>query len=288
MCKNTIATSGKRIMRSTPIPRRFLAALLGTLLGLLSISTASAGVIFSGSNGILASKAIFEISGTNLLVTLSNTATADAFKQTDILTAVFFDLTTDDSLTLEKATVGASDFGIYQQDAGKKENGNLNRYLVRDLAAPGSTNGGPGSFNGGWQYREDLSGLKGLNQTRGVGTNGLGIFNGKNVMDSDNEDYGLTSIADNVATSQSKQLFNFPLIKNSIVFTFSGLTPGFDPTAMTVSNVRFQYGTDLKTTSLIGFAVPGDGAVPEPSTLAIWSIIAIGCCGGIRRHRKSA
>ena len=199
------------------------------------------------------------------------------------MTAVFFSINTGNALTLQTATSS----GIYQQNstANSNANGMLASLSVPNLAAPGSTNGGPGSFDGGWQFRENLGGLGSLTQTRGLGTNGLGIFNGNDVMDVDNEDYALTSAGDNVATSQAKQLFNHPLIKNTISFMLSGLPNGFSESS--ISNVRFQYGTSLTEPSIIVPTGVIPSAVPEPSS-AILCLLAGGMTGfaGWRRSRR--
>jgi hypothetical protein len=155
---------------------------------------------------------------------------------------------------------------------------------VTNLAAPGSTNGGPGSFKGGWQYRESMSGFANVHATRGLGTNGLGIFNG-NVKSVDNLDYGITSVGDNVATSQSSQLFKMPLVKNSIQFTFSGLPADFIADSEHVSNVRFQYGARLTEPNFQG--TPDIRVAPEPASVVIWMLlISCGAIGTVWQRRR--
>jgi hypothetical protein len=55
------------------------------------------------------------------------------------------------------------------------------------------------------------------------------------------------------------------------VFTLSGLSTGFNP-LISVSNVFFQYGTNLSEPRIAGTATstpnPNSQSVPEPSTMA--------------------
>jgi hypothetical protein len=248
---------------------------------------AHAAIIFSGADSAgHQSTAIFTANGSNLVIELSNASSSDAQLQSDLLTAVFFDLATPNPLTLQNA-VASGPLGIYQQNSSTNTNanGSLDLLSVSNLAAPGSTNGGPGTFVGGWQFREDLSGFGGkVNQTRGLGTNGLGIFEGSQVTDVDNDDYALTSSGDNVATSQSKQLFNYPVIKDSIKFTLTGLPSGFVLDTTSIANVRFQYGTKLSepsTTALIGILVP------EPTSLMILGSLLVGATAASSRRCHS-
>lgn len=265
-----------------------------TLLGLaLAPAAARAGVTFSGSNGSLSASAYFQQSGNNLLITLSNTGTQDALVQADILTAVFFDLTAT-GLQLQSATASA----IYKQNASGHGNswtlGSLLNPSVPDLAALNSTNGGPGNFAGGWQYRESGSALGGsvVPQHHGLGTNGLGIFDG-NVKVVDNEDYALTSAADNLTTSQSGQLYNVPFIKSTITFTLT-LPTSFVLSGNNVSNVRFQFGTDAaKEPSITDPTGDDDGIVitgspvPEPGSIVIFAGLLAGTIGLGRSRRRN-
>jgi hypothetical protein len=255
------------------------------------VSTAQADpIVFEGTNGSLATRVEFSVSGTDLIVELSNTSTADVLLQSNLLSALFFDLDTANNLVLQ-SVFASGPLGIYQQNSSQNSNANGTLVDLPDnvnIAAPGSTNGGPGVFDGGWQFRENLAGLGSVSQTRGVGTNGLGIFNGNDVMNTDNLDYALTSAGDNVATSQAQQLFNDPFIKNIVTFTFSGLPAGFDLTESNVGNVRVQYGTSLTEPSITipdGTDEQPDPTVPEPGTALLLGIAALGLMTMARRGR---
>jgi len=94
------------------------------------------------------------------------------------------------------------------------------------------------------------------------------------VQDVVNIDYGLTNTGDNVTTSQAQQLFNTPLIQDTITFTLDGLPARFGLTPSTMSNVRFQYGTALSEDPFI--AVPtGLDLHPLPPIQAVPELASV-------------
>jgi PEP-CTERM motif len=272
---------------------RALVAALSTalVLGMSATHSQAAPMSFTGTNGTHAAQAVFNIINNNKLnIVLTNTSQNDALLQTDILTAVFFDLqdsshTTINGLSQLTAVPSASQLsgkGVYQQNS--THNTNANGSLLQltqnshgqpcctNLAVTGSNAGVGTPYDGGWQYKEGLSGLP----THGLGTNGLGgTFNGNLVQDVVNIDYGLTSTGDSVTTSQAQQLFNKPLIQDTVTFTLDGLPVGFALTTSTISNVRFQYGTALTDFSILvptGIDLnppPPIQAVPEPASVLL-------------------
>src|SRR5690349_20661179 len=75
---------------------------------LLTAGTANASPIsFSGTSGSHSATVTFDISGSNLIVTLTNTAAADTLVPTDLLNAVFFTLAGDPALTRTSVVLGA-------------------------------------------------------------------------------------------------------------------------------------------------------------------------------------
>ena len=58
---------------------------------LASASAAGNPVTWTASQGSLAASAKFEVFGSDLVVTLTNTSLVDVFAPSDVLTAVFFD-----------------------------------------------------------------------------------------------------------------------------------------------------------------------------------------------------
>jgi hypothetical protein len=228
----------------------------------LSGSALATQIVFTGggtsaASGMpLAASASFDVSGNNLVITLTNTSTGDVLQQPDILTAVFFNV--------RGPVLGLS------SAAGSV------------VLASGSTVlfGGtdPGGVVGGeFGYREGISGALSaatggtITENYGVSSSGFGVFGGATFPGSDLDpppaldgiNYGLTSQGDNPATGQSAVTGDRPLIKNSVVITLVGLPSGFDPSA-SISSCFFQYGTALE-------AVNDDGlrGLPAPGTFAV-------------------
>ena len=210
-------------------------------------------ITYSGSGGSLSASVVFDTSGTNLIVTLTNTSSADAMAPGDILTGVFFDINGVGTLGRVSAILAS----------GSVVNGN-----------GGLTDAG-GSVGGEWAYAAGITG-PGL-ATEGISSSGLGlfgpgdVFGGTNLQgpaDPDGVQYGITSAGDNPATGNGG-ISGQGLIQDSVVFTLSGLPSGFNPSALgAISHVNFQYGTALTETD-----IPGQPrqlqAVPEPATLAL-------------------
>src|SRR5215813_954956 len=93
--------------------------------------------------------------------------------------------------------------------------------------------------------------------------------------------YGITSAGDNLATGNSAVTGGNALIKNSVIFTLSGLPAGFDPSTA-ISNVVFQYGTQLTDPHFPG----NPPSVPEPATLGLVGIGLVGV-GAMWRRKIS-
>jgi len=81
------------------------ATILGLLL--LGLSSPARAAYLRGASGSLTATVSFAQSGTNLLVTLSNTTLADVQAQADVLGAVFFTLAGNPLLTKISAVVPA-------------------------------------------------------------------------------------------------------------------------------------------------------------------------------------
>jgi hypothetical protein len=130
----------------------------------------------------------------------------------------------------------------------------------------------PGGVVGGeWAYKDGISGPGGADE--GISSTGLGLFGpsdlfpGTNLQGPESPDglqYGITSDGDDVTIGNTPvtggpDIDGHPiaLIENSVIFTLSGLTSGFDPSAQrAITDVSFQYGT-----SLDGTVVPLPGAI---------------------------
>lgn len=219
------------------------------------VSAASAGTLsVSLAAGNLAASATFEVVGSELEVTLTNTSTFDVMVPADVLTAVFWD-------------VSGSSLGLAGGSAVLGP-GSVVHFGISD---PGGVVGGE------FSYLEGISGP--LGAAYGISASGFGIFGESSRFPGSDLDgpaapnglnYGLVSDGDSVGTGNSPVTGDVPLIQNQVVFRLSGLPSGFDPESM-ISNVNFQYGTDLSEPNL-----------PEPGALAL---LLVGACVALRRGR---
>src|SRR5262249_15560239 len=122
---------------------------------ILTPALAIAGPItYSFSSGTRAASATFAKSGSNLIITLTNTSAADAMVDTDILTAVYFTVTGSPTLTPISAVVPPTS-DVFDIGPGT-------------LVTPGDR-----VVGGEWAYR-NVALPHGNNE--GVSSTGLGVF----------------------------------------------------------------------------------------------------------------
>jgi hypothetical protein len=194
------------------------------------------------TEGNLAARATFAQDGTSLVVTLENISPFDVTVPEEVLTAVYFDIP-GVTLTPVKAvpTPGS-------------------QVLFPVMGDGLDSNGEVGSE---WAFRDDLTcgptctviAGSGLDDTLGpphlfpgeplwhpVSPNGLG--------------YGITSGGDDPSLGNAKVTGAVPLIQNGLVFTLTGLPPGFDLEG-NLGRVEFNYGTEFSPTPAPGAVVLG-------------------------------
>ncbi len=235
------------------MPRTLPLTCLATLA--LAVPALASSITYSMTSGSKSATAEFVRTGSNLVVTLTNTSTADAMVPTDILTGIFFNITGDPALSRTSAMVPLTSSVFV---------GNSN------------TDATPGDrvVGGEWAYQHTASVPP---NNGGVSSSGLGIFGGgdlfpgSNLQGPDSPDgvqYGLTSAGDNQLTGNGG-LSGEHLIKNSVVFTLGGFTS--EPDAVILA-VAFQYGTDLSEPRVTGFIVPEPGSFALAITAAALAI----------------
>ena len=223
-----------------------------------------ADLIVSASLGDLSAEAQFAISGTDLVITLTNTSMADVLNTAQLLTALFFDIEGSPTLGRGSAILAAGSTILYGSTA---TSGNATDPVI------------PGGVGGEWAYAEGLLGAP-WDVAYGIGSAGFGLFGPGDLFPGidldhptspDGSNYGITSAGDNPGTGNGG-LMDDPIIKNSVVFTLTGLQPDFE--LADIANVNFQYGTDLSDPNI---------PIPEPATV---SLLAFGIVGlAIRRIR---
>src|SRR6266852_2391070 len=126
-------------------------------------ATISPPSFFTFSSGTRAASADFSQSGSNLVVTLTNTFAGDVLVPSDVLTAVFFDIISSPTLTPVTATVAAGSGVVYTTNCD----------VTPCAGAPNV--GGEWGFGSGLAPQGPVTGAYGLSSTGA--RSGLGAAN---------------------------------------------------------------------------------------------------------------
>ncbi len=218
------------------------------------VVTVAGPITFSFTSGGLGATAEFVRSGSDLIVTLTNTGTADALVPTDILTAVYFNVDGNPPLTRTSALVPLTS-DVFEIGTGT-------------LVTPGDR-----VVGGEWAFLI----------TDGISSTGLGVFGpgdrfpGANLQGPDSPggvQFGIIPAADNLLTGNGG-ISGERLIRSAVVFTLAGFSAEPDGA---ISNVVFQYGTALDEPQY-------GGDIPEPSSFVLAAIGLVGLVVWRRRRR---
>jgi hypothetical protein len=198
------------MMTNKQIRGKSAALLAGVVLGAGAVASANAAMSFSATSGSRSAQAEFDIISGNLVVTLKNTSGADVLVPSEILTALFFD-------------ISGSPVALTPVSA---------------LLAPGSvvwfdTPPAGGNVGGEWAYGSGLVGAP-MGAKYGISSAGFGLFGQFNFNGPDLDpppavnglNYGITSAGDNMLTGNSAVTGGNPLIHNAVTFTLSGAGAG--------------------------------------------------------------
>ncbi|MFM9959578.1 MAG: XDD4 family exosortase-dependent surface protein [Phycisphaerales bacterium] len=225
--------------------------------------SANAAIMFSGGSGSLAASASFEVNGSGqLVVTLTNTSSADVMVPANILTALFFNFSGGAlTLTRDSAVLDTGSTVIYDPDG----------------QPAGGVVGGEWAYNSG-SLNIGTPGNRGY----GISSTGIDLFGPGNRFPGpdlhpptspNGLEYGITSAGDNVATGNGGVTGSGGLIKNAVVFTLGNAGTNFDLNR--ISDVYFFYGTALGEG---GF----QGDIPTPGAV---SLLGIAGLTALRRRR---
>lgn len=223
----------------------------------LVANVAQAAITITGSDSTRSASATFDIVGGNLVVTLANTQSLPSstkFVQTDVLAALFFDISGNPTLSKISANVDTSKILL---------NGT-------DITATETTSGDVGPE---WAYKSGA--LPGVTQQYGISAVGFSIFGPPDTFEPgnlphsqgngpDGIDYGLMPLGTTNFTHAN--FSTIPFIQNSVTITLNTLPVDFS--LESISNVRFQYGTDLEEPHFNG------EPIPEAASMVIWAILA--------------
>ncbi len=213
---------------------------------------------WTSAQGDRAASASFDVIGTSLVITLSNTSASDVMVPADLLTGVFFDISGTGPTLIRTSAVLAPGSSV-----------------VFGSAPVG------GAVGGEWAFKSNLGGPSGTDY--GISATGLGLFGpgdrfpGLNLANQENVggmDFGILSVGDDTSNGNSAVTGGNPLIKHAVIFTLDGVAPSFDPSR--IGNVHFQYGTDLDEPRDPGSLI----LVPEPLT----ALLLIGGLPLVRRR----
>jgi hypothetical protein len=236
---------------------------------LTAVGLQGSPITFTGSLGSRAASAMFAVSGSELVITLRNTSTADVLVPSDVLTAMFFNLAGNPALGMVSAAVPAGSFTV---------RGGAPVLLSAPL-----------DVGGEWAYRQSGTPLA-FGGAQGLSSTGLGIFGPHDVFPGVNLEgptspggleYGLLPAADNPATG-NRGVSGKTLVQGATIFRLSGLAPGFDLAGpASVTAVTFMYGTALNEGHIPGqriwpYTEAAQAEIPEPATL---TLLASGLAG---------
>jgi hypothetical protein len=260
--------------------KKFLLGSLFALGAAASLNAYAAPITYvaSGttSGGVAVSAAaMFDISGNELTITLTNTSPANDKKDVpgSTLTGIFWNFTRNPTLTPVSATVAPG--AIVGADCSV-------------ASCAGVTNVG-GEF--GYEADQFVA-ISGAD--RGIASSGYldtglnhnaGNFNGANLdgpASIDGINFGIISAAPGFEPNNG--LSKVPVIVDTVVFKLTGANGlSIDD----ISHVNFQYGTDFSELHLHGkvdnSGGGGNGQVPEPATVAMLGLGLL----GLRFARKA-
>ncbi|MBW4599367.1 MAG: PEP-CTERM sorting domain-containing protein [Calothrix sp. FI2-JRJ7] len=221
---------------------------------------------YNGTNSALSASVVFDyLSNGTLAVTLSNTALNGIKDPSDVLTSVFWDYAGSPlNLSFLSATAPTT-FNASGTIGTNVDLKAINEWKYESITSATGLGG------------DMTSGGTAVSQKYGLGTAGLGIFQGGGGQQFN---YGVIS---GYSSNANNPVKTGTFVKDSATFLFSGLTSSFDITK--IGNVRFQYGTNLAEAYIVPKPKEPKRKVPEPGVNAALAFMAVG--GLIKLNKKT-
>jgi hypothetical protein len=234
----------------------------------VTYSNSAATNIKKEKGEVLRASATFVVSNLELYITLSNIGSYDPRSPGDILTGIFFDIAGSPTLKPVSATVGTNSTVIGHS---------LRGFNGEDVGAEWGYNGDLVDAPGGDVYGISATKLKWFNKKDlfpGAKIRGTSPLSGIQ--------FGITTLDDTLKNDDGA-IKNKPLIQNTVVFVLDLPATVTSLTSQDITDVRFQYGTSIKTGVDIAGALVTQ--IPEPNTI---SLAAAGLLGALALARSSA
>ena len=218
----------------------------------------------------LEASASFEISGSQLIVTMANISSDPAARPSDLLTGIFFDLANENALTPVSAEV-VGDWRVLLDGEDFTDEDSVHPYVLPDVGGEFAYEGNISSeFFQGARYGIASAGLDDyFGPNRRFNSNTLWHPDAPNGMD-----FGMASAVG--LLSHGGMNGNPIIVGGAVEFTFNYAG---DLSTEDISNVNWQYGTSASN--------PNITVVPEPTTV---TLLGLGIAGLLakRRFRKKA
>ncbi|WP_016949001.1 XDD4 family exosortase-dependent surface protein [Anabaena sp. PCC 7108] len=241
----------------------------------------------SATNSSLNSSVIFDdsLNPGQLTITLTNIG-AGAKAPSDVLTSLFWDYNGSSPLNLSLASAKAA---TVTQNGTNTSNVDLLKIGTTTSTTKKGKTTTETTYSPEWAFASTNSqgGLGGdvskpgavaVTQKYGLGTAGLGIFQG--IGGQTQQAYGIINGYD---SSANKPITENPFVNNSATFVLSGLPTAFD--VKKISNIRFQYGTNLNEAATYYIAPPPPPKkVPEPNTAFALALFAVGALRVVKKQ----
>lgn len=271
---------------------RILLSLL-FLLGAL-LETAPGAVIFQGiGDGVVEDKDVsaavtFEVDGSNLVITVTNTGTRNDYTMAQVLTDVTFSTNMADLVfvvTPEDEELGsrvdvAPGSSLYYDSAIADGITNISKEwgLASTVMLPDASN--PGETLGPFQF--SVTGTAPLPYN---GEDSIQVLADGEIEPSstflNGGDFGLINME-----SLAKVTRNHYAVSDSVVITL--VTDGLDLSELEITSAAFSYGSAHEAVGIMDDPDPNPQPepVPEPTALAIWALLGAVATGGASLRRR--